>query len=526
VNPILGCHALRATFLLALTMTGPLLHGQDQAARALLERHLAWRKDATAAKVTNLVATARLQAGGLDGTVHVVLARDGRGREDTVLGLENTAIGSDARGTWLLNSSGQVGELAPNESAMRTREQQRRWFGQWPAEALAQATTRGQETIEGVTGEVVVVPLAGGSPVELVLGGDGELLAQRTHRLGIETTIRYGDWRAVGGIRLPFREQTVGGHDDRLLLWQTIEAPAAVADTALQRPLHQALGSLVIGHDHATIPLQASASGHWFMQVTIAGKQFQALLDTGAGATILDDGTAEQLGVAAAGEFRSFGAGTKGTAMHHGGAVTVELGDARLPVHTHVSDLSALGKALMHETDLIVGHELLLAFTMQLDQKSKTITLADPAQCKPAAGAVVLPCYSSTGGQVAVQATVEALPPDWFLVDTGAPPSVLLNGPYVRDHELLADRKGLHDLQLGGIDGHVPAKIGRLATFTFAGKTRDRTNAIFSCADQGAMAIAEYAGIIGNGILQHYRITFDLLGNRMVLEPPAEREDK
>src|SRR5262249_50044910 len=172
------------------------------------------------------------------------------------------------------------------------------------------------------------------------------------------------DWRAVGGLRLPYREENLGGADDRAITWTRIEPREAPPDGALDRPGHRALAAFAAGSEQATVGLQVSPSGHWFMPVTIAGKQFQALMDTGAGATILDDGTAEALGVAATGDFHGFGAGTKGTAMHHGGEVTVELGSARLCVRTHISDLDDLGKRLMHRTDLIVGHELLLAFVV------------------------------------------------------------------------------------------------------------------------------------------------------------------
>jgi hypothetical protein len=221
------------------------------------------------------------------------------------------------------------------------------------------------------------------------------------------------------------------------------------------------------------------------------------------------------------GEYRGFGAGANGTgtAMHDGGEVTIAIGDARLRVRTQTSDLQALGKSFGHHVDVIVGHELLLAFVVQFDLRTKTIALCAPGTFTPPAGAVALPAYASGGGQIVVPGTVETQPPALFIVDTGAPPSLLLMAPYVNEHELLKDRGDLRPIALGGIDGHVSAVTGVLKTFALGGQVYEDVRTIFARADRGALALVEYAGIIGSGLLRKYEITFDLPHHRLLLVP-------
>jgi hypothetical protein len=487
--------------------------------RALLERYLAWRAPEPAGAPRALVADGSVRAGGRDGTMHFAWTADGRCREDRVVDGERTALGIDEHGAWRENRSGQVEDIAAAEADAAAAALRANWLARLPDGALAGAVARGQETIAGASGNLLTVPMPGREPVDLLLGDDGELLAQRARNFGIEVTTRYADWRVVDGLRLPFREEANGGREDRVVTWRTIARPLAFDAAAVARPANRECGAFADGRHRATAALKASPSGHWFATASIGGVEMDAVIDTGAGATIVDDRTALRLGMKPVGEYRGFGAGANGTPMHDGGEVTIVIGDARLNICTQTSDLQALGKAFGHHVDVIVGHELLLAFVVQFDLRRKRIALCAPATFAPPAGAVALPAYASGGGQIVVPGTVESLPPALFIVDTGAPPSLLLMAPYVRDHELLKDRGDLRPVALGGIDGRVSAATGVLKKFALGEQVFEDVRTIFARADRGALALVEYAGIIGSGLLREYEITFDLPHHRLLLVP-------
>jgi hypothetical protein len=516
-----GRAAIVAPFLLVAAAH---LSAQEAApsGRALLERYLHWRMprlEPTGAPGA-LVADGSIRAGGRDGTVRFAWTADGRCRENRVVDGELTSFGIDEHGAWRQNRSGQVEDIAAVESGGTLSALRLKWLASLPDDALAGVVARGRETIAGAAGNLLAVPMQGRAPVELLLGDDGEPLAQRARNYGIEVTTRFSDWRLVYGLAMPFREEASGGREDRVVTWRTIASPASLEAAAVARPANRECGAFADGHDRATAALQGSPSGHWFAKASIDGKEMDAVIDTGAGATIVDDHTAEQLGMKAVGEYRGFGAGANGTgtAMHDGGEVTIAIGDARLAVRTQTSDLQALGRAFGHHVDVIVGHELLLAFVVQFDLRAKTLTLCSPATFTPPAGAVALPAYASGGGQIVVPGTVESLPPSWFMVDTGAPPALLLMAPYVNEHDLLKDRD-VRPVALGGIDGRVSAVSGVLKTFALAGHVFGDVRTVFARADRGALALVEYAGIIGVGLLRKYEITFDLPHQRLLLVP-------
>src|SRR5204863_5936274 len=109
----------------------------------------------------------------------------------------------------------------------------------------------------------------------------------------------------------------------------------------------------------------------------------------------------------------------------------------------------------------------------------------------------------------------ESLPEASSLAVAGAPPQLLPDSLEAGEHALLDGRGQLHDAALGGVSGTVvAAKSGVVACLVFGGQRFDAVPTLFATADAGALSMAEYAGIVGNGLLRRWCVTFDLAHQR------------
>lgn len=142
-------------------------------------------------------------------------------------------------------------------------------------------------------------------------------------------------------------------------------------------------------------PFVLHGSGHIIVPAAVNGVPVRMIVDTGAGATIVDAAAAEALGLRGpAAEARATGAGGDGLAMRIATGNTLAIGDLReRDIALGIMDLghvtSALARSGAGEVSGVIGADLLVRHGAIIDYRRRLIVFAPAdaaAQAPPADG--------------------------------------------------------------------------------------------------------------------------------------------
>jgi hypothetical protein len=104
------------------------------------------------------------------------------------------------------------------------------------------------------------------------------------------------------------------------------------------------------------------------------------------------------------------------------------------------------------------------------------------------------------------------------MIDTGAVTALVLNSPFVKINNLIPltqDAIPFTGCGIGGDTKMLVSTVGglRLGRFSIVNPVT-----MFSQAANGVLASSDFDGLIGSGILRHYKVVFDYSRRRMILE--------
>ncbi len=260
---------------------------------------------------------------------------------------------------------------------------------------------------------------------------------------------------------------------------------------------------------------------HIYVPVTVAGQERQWILDTGAGASVIDAAYAEELGLERIeGNVMAMGAG--GTVD----ATLVELpglsvGDAELGERMIVAlDVAALLRGRVGtEPAGILGYDFLARHVTRLDYAGRVVEFYDPDSFE----------YRGEGGEVpmkfernipAVQLAVEDSIVGWWRLDTGASFPVF-HVPGVAEFGL-AERTGV-ERPIAGVGGTKRGRLVRFDKVELAGYVvEDPVMVVPLDSIRGPLASAGYVGAMGGAVLRNFTLYLDYPGRRLFVEPSAE----
>lgn len=246
----------------------------------------------------------------------------------------------------------------------------------------------------------------------------------------------------------------------------------------------------------------ALRDGLIWLQVSTAGRAepLHFLLDSGAGVSVLDLHTARRLGQKLDAPQTVRGIGGRSLAFRVAGP-EMHLAGVALPPPRLALDLRAVSAGCGRRIDGLIGADFFRDRIVQVDFRAQKIRLLVRAEL-PTAACATLPLLSR-GNALCVRLSVNDQPPAWVRVDTGcdtalewvarAPRQKALSGPSIaagpgsRPQQPTTVQLGA--LRLEGIPtGLRPAPI-------FAGE----------------------AGLLGNGLLARFTVTFDAPKKRLLL---------
>jgi hypothetical protein len=355
------------------------------------------------------------------------------------------------------------------------------------------------------------------------------------------STSTLSDWRQVDGIPVAFDlvTETAGGEVVRYRVDSARSLDQLPAD--LLEPPAPAPSDVTFA-GAPDVEVARSRTGHLFVRPRLEGRDVGwFLLDSGAGAMVVDDDVADALGLETVGRVLAVGvAGREPTRFV--AAERLELGP--LDWHGLVLldlDLAFVSDLLGVEVAGIVGYDLFGRAVLDLEPGPRPSSPGDldgdgsPDPAPPLAGGGRLGLHAPGAWSPPAGTTFSALAFEgsspcvlgrfptlagpverWFRLDTGANGSVTFHAPAVDRHRLLANRDTTL-ARFGGVGGSGGGFFGELEWFELAGRRFEAFECGFATTEIGTFADPYTAGNIGQGLLEPFRIVFDYPQARIAL---------
>jgi len=249
-----------------------------------------------------------------------------------------------------------------------------------------------------------------------------------------------------------------------------------------------------------------------FVPVVVDGHSTSdALLDSGAEMTVVDEAFANAAELASAGAetARGTGGGEQRASFAHG--VIVEVAGLRLPDLTvAVMDLSEVSERLVgSRVAVILGRELFDAARLSIDIEGGSLAVLDRAGSPPGVRLAV----ETHRGIPTIPVAVEGLPPVQADFDLGNGSDVLIGARFAERAGVLEPERIVGRRSGGGIGGEVVRDRVVLKELELAGVRFVDVPAVIDRNDHAADLN------VGVRILRHFRITTDFAQDAVWLEP-------
>jgi predicted aspartyl protease len=457
----------------------------------------------------------------------VIQIREGYSRVDYDLKVVRGTEVITPEGGWELNASGQIEEMGADKLASGRRGL-RESFGEFLlGEAEAAVDLLDPVEREGRTWSVVRFTYGNGDVLDLLLDpADGHQVFARRVDDGEESRIRFDDWRMVEGLRVPFVQQTTFEipMKNMTMTWETVAINAAVDPAVFQKPGETRQVGVIRNDSGSTgwIPMELHLDSYIYIRGKINGQETDIVLDSGAGMTVLDQATADRVGLKGEGELPAIGTGGAASASVVNG-VTLSLGDLELADLTAaVLDLGDINQRIGRPLAVILGKEVFNNLIVDIDYPNSRIAFHDPARYQYGGTGHRVALIPAEDGHKQVEMQINDLPPAIFTLDTGAGGALSIFEHYHREHGLLAAADQVSEATGGGVGGRTISKVASVDAVTLGGYTLHHVPTSFTVDAKGAFDTAREAGNLGAGILRRFRIVFDYPNSEMFLEPAGD----
>lgn len=279
------------------------------------------------------------------------------------------------------------------------------------------------------------------------------------------------------------------------------------------------------GASRAVIPFDYSVRHVWVKASLNGGPLDDWLLDTGASVSVIDSAYAAARGVKTEGRIGVAGAGSSGGASFatfdslavpgEGGGVT--LGHQKVVV---LSVNAHLQPFFWRPCAGILGYDFISRFVVDIDFARGRMVLHEPATFRYEGAGQAVPLQFA-GSIPVIEATVDDAYTGLFRLDVGSGSTVDLHTPFVEKHGLREKASARVEAMGGGFGGTFTSDVTRMKRMRVGPFAWDDPIVILSRATEGALASEEYAGNIGNHLLERFRVTFDYGRKQVWLEPAA-----
>lgn len=516
-------HARRARFPLALVgalmvLRAAALCAADPGAVLASARAAAGVGDASYKGV--IIETGSERSSGLNGRwSKTVDLGTGKMRAATDFGIYSIGMVWDGRHYWRQDGSGGVHPIDSDfMQAVHVTDAWLAQLGYLRGDALgARLAPLNDRTAEGRTFSIIQATPRHGQPVELWFDQGTKRLARTVQVLPIDVrTVRYEDYRSVGGLVLPFRITTDYGDDSNAEVVQIDRVARSSANTeTFGRP--QPPDDFAIAGGKTVVSVEFD--GDVIVEAKLNGQGPLAfILDTG-GHDILTPGAAAALGLNPVGAGTGGGSGEGKVSEQYARVDRLQIGGLTMRDQRFIIiplQYNTVERGARPPLAGILGLELFERLAIRLDYHGQTLQFEPLADYRHRGGGTVVPIVFSDDEPL-LMAKIAGVSGDVGL-DTGNSGTLIVQGIWADAHGLKAQMmSGFPSLGfgMGGASSNWSSRVD----FELAGQRFPRIIGRYALDKGGAFSSRTESGNVGNQILANFTLEFDYGHGQIWFEP-------
>src|SRR5262249_1262882 len=173
----------------------------------------------------------------------------------------------------------------------------------------------------------------------------------------------------------------------------------------------------------------------------------------------------------------------------------------------------------------VIGYDVISRFVVTVDYDDSLLVLHDPATWHYAGGEKPLPMVMN-GTVPALKGKLDERDEGLFRLDVGSSSTVDIHSPFAKAHALLARMGRTQRIEGVGFGGSFTSEVGRLRSMSLGPYEWDDPIIVVSSAREGAFASEDFAGNIGNRILERFTVTVDYERRLVSVEPGRRYGDR
>ena len=488
-----------------------------------------------------LYTHAKVDGFGFQGDFEAWSARPDRHFSRTQLGPFALSEGTDGAQAWRTDpTTSKVVRLADADlldAQVGTWFELERWAEPDQGGGRVSFASRERDSLGSYAVLLAIAPFPGSKPRRLWFAERSGLLERIVSPRDAQTVVtQLSDWRSLAGRTRARKSVTHVVEMPMNQLTATLDSAAVDPDlsgVSFSPPVETSAADVHwLGRSGlAQLPIEYLARHVWLKVSIDGGPAEDFLFDTGASVTVLDSGFAARHGIVSSGRMQAAGAGASGSAAFAtlgGFAVRgadgdgIELKGVKVAVMNVAPAFSAY---FWRDLAGVIGYDVISRFVCTLDYDAGTLTLQDPAKYHYAGPETPLPMVMN-GTVPGLRGRLDGRYEGVFRLDVGSSSTVDLHSPFVREHAL--DGKLRHALAVSGagFGGNFQSTLGRLSHMELGSHGWNQPIVLLSRAREGAFASEEFAGNIGNRILERFRVTLDYERRQVILEPGKRYRDR
>jgi hypothetical protein len=487
--------------------------------QTVLAKYLAWRGGAAFQAMHSFHARGEVIAGGERGKYEQWLLSDGRERRNDSLGAMSSQQSVTTAAGWHTNTSGQIENLG--DDAERVRRAVFLAFDATAESHGAHYSLLGTEERDDKVWDIVRVAFAGADTYDLFISpATGELLGERITEDRKVRFVRYGDWRSVDGIRMPFAQEQKSSNaaDDESRYVKSIQINVPIPPAVFSRPAETKIWQFASGQTSTGwIDFEYFGDSQIFVPALVNGHPTRLLLDSGAGITVVDSAYAAQLKLEPTGSLGVTGVVGEST-MKLTSNLHIQIGSLSLAhITAGILDLSDVAAQEAHPMPLVLGKEAFNQLIIDIDFQKRKIAFHDPQNFSGPQDATRVALGHHGDGRT-VPVSLEGAPAVQFDFDLGNAGTLIVYPAYRDSTHLLDGRPQTLDM-LGGVGGMTNEKLATLKTIAIAGTQMTDVPAAFPDAADSTVNSDQTAGNAGLFIFSRFHLIADYPHDTLWLAP-------
>lgn len=361
--------------------------------------------------------------------------------------------------------------------------------------------------------------LIGGEPAQMVRldltdpivyclsGNTGLPLAVITTAMGMRVVQYPGSYSTVDGVTIPLSTRDIISE-----IGMESESRNLLTRFNTGHLFHDSLFALIPGAPDWKLAEPGKPfpfhlhGGHIYLQTAVNGRNALAILDSGAGATLLDSTFASELGLLSEGAFSARGIGgarefafAPVDSYSVAGAVMTGQVVAVMPVRDVFFPLTG------HHIDMIIGYDFLSRFVTEINYPSETITLYNPSEYDPPEHAGTVR-GTLTMSLISFEAVIEDTLPATLLLDTGAGGGLHLTRSFLNGRGAGFRERPSYSASVEGVGGAGSTEVFLVESISLGGFT-------VPCGEtsvfEDAGPLSRYDGILGSDVLSRFTVVLD-----------------